>query len=232
MKKSLILLLLAFSLTHVWAQEDRNFKIPLIGDIAPSFTAETTTGKLNFPSSFGKTWKILLSHPQDFTPVCSSELLELAHLQKDFDDLNVKLVIVSTDKLETHHQWVKSLEEVKYKNRESQKIRFPLIDDNDLTVSKLYGMIHASSNSTKNVRGVYIIDPDNVIQSVSFYPMLIGRNMDELKRTIIALQTAKEDEILTPANWLPGDDVIVPYKRTANEDGLYDVVWYMTFKRI
>jgi peroxiredoxin (alkyl hydroperoxide reductase subunit C) len=236
MKKAILLLLLVgFSLNQLWAQEDRNFKIPLIGDTAPSFTAETTNGTLEFPSSLGKKWKVLFSHPQDYTPVCSSELLELANMQKEFDDLNVKLVVVSTDKLATHVQWVKALEELKYKNRVTQKIKFPLVDDYNQVVSKLYGMIHPSSNSTKNVRGVYIIDSDNIIQSISFYPMTVGRNMEELKRSVIALQTAKEGVASTPANWVPGEDILVPYKLATPKEneaaGLYDVAWFMTFKK-
>lgn len=236
MKKTLFFFLMVFSLTQLWAQEDRNFKIPLIGDPAPAFTAETTTGTLNFPSSLGNKWKIIFSHPQDYTPVCSSELLELANMQKDFEDLNVKIVVVSADKLETHVQWVKSLEELKYKDRVTQKIKFPLVDDNNKAVAKLYGMIHPSTNSSQYVRGVYIIDGNNIIQSISFYPMIVGRNMDEIKRTVIALQTAKEGVVSTPANWMPGDDIIVPYRKTnkgeVDEAGLYDVAWYMTFKKI
>ncbi len=235
MKKSLLILLMGFSLNQLFAQENRNFKIPLIGDPAPVFTAETTKGTLTFPDSYGNKWKLLFSHPQDYTPVCSSELLELANMQNDFDELNAKIVIVSTDKLETHVQWVKSLEELTYKGRETQKIRFPLVDDNNKTVAKLYGMIHPSSNTTKDVRGVYIIDDHDVIQAILFYPMSVGRNMDEIKRTLIALQTTKEDLVVTPANWTPGEDVMVHYKKTANEnnsDGLYDLTWYMTFKKM
>lgn len=234
MKKPLLLLILGFSLTQLYAQENRNFKIPLIGDTAPTFTAETTKGTITFPSSFGNKWKILLSHPQDYTPVCSSELLELANMQNDFEELNTKIVVVSTDKLETHEQWIKSLEELKYKGRETQKIKFPLVDDNDKTVAKLYGMIHPSTNTTKDVRGVYIIDPHDVIQAEIFYPMTVGRNLDEIKRTLIALQTSKKEAVATPANWNPGDDVMVPYKKSAKEneaDGLYDIAWYMTFKK-
>ena len=228
---------MAFSLTQLWAQEEeRNFKIPLIGEPAPAFTAETTTGTLTFPSSLGNKWKIIFSHPQDYTPVCSSELLELANMQKDFEDLNVKIVVVSTDKLDTHVQWVKSLEELKYKNRETQKIKFPLVDDNNKVVAKLYGMIHPSTNSSQSVRGVYIIDDNNIVQYISFYPMNVGRNLDEIKRTVIALQTSKEGVLLTPANWVPGEDVLVPYKKSASKDvaeeGLYDLTWYMTFKKI
>lgn len=236
MKKTLFFLLVMFSMTQLMGQEDKNFKVPLIGDTAPAFSAETTTGTIDFPSSFGNKWKILLSHPQDYTPVCSSELLELANMQKDFEDLNVKLVVVSTDKLETHFQWIKSLEELRYKDRVTQKIKFPLVDDNIKAVARLYGMIHPSTNSSQYVRGVYIIDNNNIIQSISFYPMIVGRNMEEIKRTVIALQTAKEGKVSTPANWMPGEDIIVPYRSTSKKDvdenGLYDVAWYMTFKKI
>ena len=235
MKKAILLLLMGFFISQLWAQEERNFKIPLIGDTAPSFTAETTNGTLEFPSSLGRKWKILFSHPQDYTPVCSSELLELANMQKEFEEINVKLVVISTDKLETHVQWVKALEDLKYKDRVTQKIKFPLVDDYSQVVSKLYGMIHPTSNSTKNVRGVYIIDPENIIQSITFYPMSVGRNLEELKRTVLALQTAKDELASTPANWVPGEDVLVPYKLSTEKEneaaGIYDVAWFMTFKK-
>ena len=242
MKKVVLLSVLVFSLAQLSAQtqsrassEDRNFKIPLIGDPAPVFTAETTKGTLTFPTSYGNKWKLLFSHPQDYTPVCSSEIIELANMQNDFDELNAKIVIISTDNLETHVQWVKSLEELKYKGRQTQEIKFPLVDDNSKSVAKKYGMIHPNSNTTKDVRGVYIIDNHDVIQAILFYPMAVGRNMDEIKRTLIALQTtSKGGAVVTPANWIPGDDVMVHYKKTAKEneeDGLYDVSWYMTFKK-
>jgi peroxiredoxin (alkyl hydroperoxide reductase subunit C) len=235
MKKILLVLLVVFSVTQLHAQENRNFKLPLIGEEAPSFTAQTTTGTLNFPSAYGKKWKILFSHPADYTPVCSSELIELANMQKDFDELNTKIVVVSTDKLETHVQWVKALEELKYKDKPTQKILFPIVDDESKTVAKLYGMLHPASNSTKYVRGVFILDPNNIVQSISFYPMNVGRNIEEIKRSVIALQTATAGNYSTPANWKPGEELLVPYKKaTAQENeaaGYYDVAWFMTFKR-
>jgi len=253
MKKIFLLIVLALSLTQVFGQnsskssdskEDRNYRIPLIGEKAPSFTAETTTGTLNFPSDYGKKWKILFSHPQDFTPVCSSEILELAHLQGELDKLGVKIAVISADPVETHLQWKKSLESLNLNNQGTAKITFPLIGDDDVKISKLYGMIHPETNSTKSVRGVFIIDPDNVIQTIYFYPMNIGRNTAELLRTLTALQTSAqqstaESAVLTPVNWNPGKDLLVsipPKAQSAKSstdvpEGYYSPVWYMWYKK-
>jgi len=186
-------------------------KIPLIGSKAPSFKANSTQGKIEFPDDFGKNWKILFSHPQDFTPVCSSELLELANLQPEFDKLGVKIAIISTDNIDQHKMWVEHLEEIDYKGHGTKKINFPVIEDTQKTTSKLYGMLHEPVSSNKDVRGVFVIDPENVIRSVNFYPMQVGRNMDEIVRIVEALQTVDQAKVLTPANWKMGDDVMVPY---------------------
>lgn len=186
-------------------------KIPLIGSKAPSFTANSTNGELKFPNDFGKSWKILFSHPQDFTPVCSSELLELAFLQKEFDNLGVKIAIISTDNLEQHKMWKAYLEELDYKGRGRQTIDFAIIDDNSRNGSKLYGMLHEPVSTNKDVRGVFIIDSENIVRSINFYPMQVGRNMDEVVRIVEALQTVDQDKVLTPANWEKGSDVMVPY---------------------
>lgn len=186
-------------------------KIPLIGSDAPSFTAVSTHGKIKFPNDFGSSWKILFSHPQDFTPVCSSELLELAYHQYDFEKLNVKIAIVSTDNIEQHNLWVAHLEEIDYKNRGKQDIKFPIIDDQEKNVSRLYGMLHEPVSTNRDIRGVFVIDPNNKIRSVNFYPMEVGRNTDEIVRLVEALQTVDQAKVLTPANWENGDDVMVPY---------------------
>lgn len=241
-------LFIAFTLivTGLWSQgiadagktEDRNFRIPLIGDKAPSFVAETTNGTINFPSDFGINWKILFAHPQDFTPVCSSEILELAYLQNEFDKLGVRLMVVSTDPLYTHEQWKKALEQVDFKGREKAKIRFPFADDNNLVVSKKYGMIHPASNSTRDVRGVFIIDPDNVIRAIYFYPMEVGRSTAELLRTVTALKSVDRKAMLTPAEWVPGEDFLIPFLPTAQAEnskvlpeGYYKLSWFMVYKK-
>lgn len=185
--------------------------IPLIGSKAPSFTAKSTDGKIKFPQDFGRSWKILFSHPQDFTPVCSSELLEMANLKKDFEKLNVKVAVISTDDVEQHLLWKEYLETVDYKNRGQLKIEFPIIEDTKATVSETYGMLHQPTSTNRDIRGVFIIDGNNVIRSINFYPMEVGRNMNEIVRIVEALQTADQNQVLTPANWNEGDDVMVPY---------------------
>ncbi|HSO85821.1 MAG TPA: redoxin domain-containing protein [Draconibacterium sp.] len=186
-------------------------KIPLIGSKAPSFSAQTTNGKLTFPDDYGTSWKILFSHPQDFTPVCSSELLELSHMQDEFRKLDVKLAIISIDDVETHKMWKAHLEEIDYKGRGNQKIEFPIIDDQKAVASKKYGMLHEPVSSKRDIRGVFIIDTKNIVRSVNFYPMEVGRNMNEIVRTIEALQATEQAKVITPANWKKGDDVMVPY---------------------
>jgi peroxiredoxin 2/4 len=255
MKKILLLIVFALSVTQIFAQnaskssqsgskEDRNFRIPLIGEEAPSFTAETTTGLLTFPSDFGRKWKILFSHPQDFTPVCTTEILELAHMQGELDKLGVKIAIISTDPVETHLQWKKSMESLNINNQGTVKINFPFIGDDDLKIAKMYGMIHPETNSTRSVRGVFIIDPNNVVQAIYFYPMNVGRNTDEIVRTISALQTSAElttasSHVLTPVNWNPGKDLLVstPPKAESSKattdvpEGYYSPVWYLWYKK-
>ncbi|WP_340113707.1 redoxin domain-containing protein [Maribellus mangrovi] len=189
----------------------QNNQIPLIGSEAPSFKAMSTNGKINFPDDFGKQWKILFSHPADFTPVCTSELLELAYLQPKFKELGVECAVISRDGVETHKLWVKQLEGLDYRNRGPQAIEFPLIEDTQLKVSEKYGMLHKPTSTNRDIRGVFIIDGNNIVRSVNFYPMEVGRNMNEIVRLIEAIQTTDESMVYTPANWEKGDDVILPY---------------------
>jgi len=229
----IIAIVLFFSVTQLWSQGKSTSRIPLIGEDAPSFTAESTNGQITFPDNFGSKWKILFSHPADFTPVCSSEILELAQMQNEFDKLGVKIAIISTDTLYKHVSWKASLETLKYKGKEPVKINFPLIDDNGWSASNQYGMLHASSSTSKDVRGVFIIDPKNKVRAIYFYPMEIGRDMDEIRRTVIALQTADKNKVSTPANWEPGDDVIVPLARMAQvTENTYSVSWYLKFMKL
>ena len=222
------------------AQDPKDSRIPLIGEPAPKFTAESTAGTINFPDDYYAKWKILFSHPADFTAVCSSEILELANLQEDFKNLNTQLVVVSTDAVSSHIEWVKSLESAKYKSREPVKIMFPLVSDKSIEISREYGMLHSYSSTTKDVRGVFIIDPNDKIRALFFYPMEIGRNMDEIKRTLIALQTAEKNNVLIPADWQPGQDVMLHSPKTSAEadklllkdtPGVYSINWYMWFKK-
>jgi len=247
MKKLILFILVAFTMTKLWSQDPFLFEepkttepknIPLIGDNAPAFTAQSTNGEVKFPGDYGRSWKILFSHPQDFTPVCTTELLELANLQDQFDKLGVKVLAISTDRLTTHEQWKKAMEGLSYKNRKPVSIDFPLVADEDHSISKQYGMISTSSETTKDVRGVFIIDPDNVIQAVYFYPITVGRNTDELVRMVTALEKTKSEQVMTPANWKEGDDVLVhtipnstASKEELSHEGLYNLAWFMWYKK-
>lgn len=228
----------AVSAADLKPSEDRNFRIPLIGQTCPSFTAESTNGTINFPTDYGRKWKVLFSHPQDFTPVCSTEILELAKLQDLMAQLNVKILVISTDRLETHYDWKKALEMIKVGDKDHLKIKFPLVDDSNISISKKYGMIHAESNTTMSVRGVFIVDPDDIIQAIYFYPMNVGRNMDELIRTISALQESSKNKVMTPANWKVGSDVLVKIPPKADEgdatlvpEGYYSPAWFLWYKK-
>lgn len=207
MKKISLLALAVFAATTVWPQN----KIPMLGTTAPSFIAESTNGKIKFPEDFGNSWKMLFSHPKDFTPVCTSEILELAKMQEEFDELGVKIAIISVDDLASHNSWKQYMEDILLDNKNPVKINFPFIADNNLKVSNQYGMLHAWEDQTRDVRGVFIINPENMIQSISFYPNNIGRNIEEIKRVIVALQTSEKEQVMTPANWNYGDDVLMKY---------------------
>ena len=242
MHKIIITILLFISFVKLNNAQDPNVtRIPLIGEQAPEFTAESTQGKITFPDNNNSKWTILFSHPADFTAVCSTEILELAALQDDFEKLNTRLMVISTDAVSSHIEWVKSLETIKYKGREPMKIKFPLISDKSLEISRKYGMLHSTSNTTKDVRGVFIIDSDNKIEAIFFYPMNVGRNMEEIKRTLIGLQTSIKNNVLIPANWNAGQDVMIPSPKTSSDADkliknmppeLYYITWYMWFKKL
>jgi peroxiredoxin (alkyl hydroperoxide reductase subunit C) len=205
------------------AQVKNDDHIPLLGEMTPEFTAQSTQGKIKFPDDYFMKWKVLFSHPADFTPVCSTELLELAAMQDDFDKLNTKIIVISTDGLESHEEWVRSLESMHYKGRNPVKINFPLVSDKDLSISRKFGMIHSYTSNTRDVRGVFIIDPNDRIRVIFFYPDAIGRNLNEILRTLVALQTAEKKDVLLPANWNPGDDVLVrPSKSGSDQEYLSD----------
>ena len=185
--------------------------MPRIGDLAPSFKAETTQGPINFPSDYTGKWVILFSHPADFTPVCTSEFMTFASMQKDFDALNTQLVGLSVDGLYSHIAWLRTIKEkIEYKGMKNVEVTFPLIEDITMNVANLYGMMMPGESNTKAVRAVFFIDPKGFIRTIIYYPLSLGRNFDELKRVIIGLQTADNFSVALPADWRPGDDVIVP----------------------
>ena len=215
----------------------QNTRTPVIGEKAPSFKVQTTNGTINFPQDFGSSWKILFSHPADFTPVCSSEILEIAYMEEEFNKLNAKFLIMSVDSVDIHRDWIRAMEEVDYLGRGHVKINLPLATDRHYRISRQYGMIHNDSRDKRTVRGVFIIDPDNVIQSISYYPMTIGRNIDEIKRSLIALQTVTGKHFSTPANWQPGNDVMIHFKPTLDERknaelGIHELAWFMVYQSL
>jgi peroxiredoxin (alkyl hydroperoxide reductase subunit C) len=192
--------------------EDNNFvPMPRIGDKAPSFKAVTTQGEINFPGDYSGNWVILFSHPADFTPVCTSEFMTFASMEKQFYEANCKLVGLSVDGLYSHIAWLRTIKEkIEYKGMKDVEVKFPLIEDITMEVARKYGMIQPGESNTKAVRAVFFIDPRGIIRTIIYYPLSLGRNFDELYRVILALQTADEFGIATPADWRPGDDVIVP----------------------
>ncbi len=185
--------------------------MPRIGDRAPSFKAETTQGEINFPEQFAGSWVILFSHPADFTPVCTTEFITFASLEKKFANANCKLVGLSVDGLYSHIAWLRTIKDkIEYKGMKNVEVKFPLVEDITMTVARKYGMIQPGESSTKAVRAVFYIDPAGVIRAIIYYPLSLGRNFDELYRVLIGLQTADALSVATPADWQPGDDVIVP----------------------
>ncbi len=192
-------------------KETQSVSMPRIGDKAPSFKAVTTQGEINFPEQFTGSWVILFSHPADFTPVCTSEFMTFATMEDKFSELNCKLVGLSVDGLYSHIAWLRTIKDkIDYKGMKNVEVKFPLIEDITMHVAKMYGMMQPGESSTKAVRAVFYIDPKGIIRTIIYYPLSMGRNFDELLRVLQALQTADAFGVATPADWRPGDDVIVP----------------------
>lgn len=191
--------------------------MPSLGEKAPSFTALTTTGTINFPEDFKGKWVVLFSHPADFTPVCTTEIATFAAMADDFEEMNTALIGLSVDSNSSHLAWIKDIEEkIRIKGYDGQKIRFPLIADNKGEIAQLYGMIHPESSDAKTCRTVFFIDPEGIIRALIYYPLSTGRNFEEIKRVVQALQVTDKYGVSTPANWQPGDDVMLsaPSSRT------------------
>lgn len=185
--------------------------MPMIGDDAPAFKADTTQGPISFPDDYKGKWVILFSHPADFTPVCTSEIAMFSVYAPEFKNLNTELVGISVDSVSSHLAWLKAIEDdISYKGHKNFKIDFPIVADMKMDVAKKYGMIQPHSSDTKTVRSVFFVDPQAKIRAMIIYPLSNGRNMDEIKRILIAMQTTDKDKVSTPANWNPGDEVVVP----------------------
>lgn len=213
--------------------------LPLIGDKAPAFRAVTTQGEINFPEDYKGKWAILFSHPADFTPVCTTEFMTFASMADEFKALNTELIGLSIDSLFAHIAWLRKIEELEWKGMKNVQVNFPLIEDIKMEVSRKYGMVQSQS-STQAVRAVFIIDPEGIVRTILFYPASTGRNFDEIKRVVQALQKADKEDVATPADWRPGDDVIIPpagscgtarERMESDSDDQYCLDWFMCFKR-
>ena len=184
--------------------------MPRIGDEAPKFKAITTQGVINFPNDYNGEWVILFSHPADFTPVCTSEFITFAALEDKFKKTNCSLVGLSIDGLYSHIAWLRTIrEKISFNGMRNIDVKFPLIEDITMEVAKKYGMIQPGESKTQAVRAVFFVDPKGIIRAIIYYPLSLGRNFDEIYRALIAMQTSDKFSVATPADWNPGDDVII-----------------------
>ena len=215
-------------------------RMPLIGDEAPSFKAITTQGEITFPRDYKGKWVIFFSHPADFTPVCTTEFMTFGAMMEEFKAINTELVGLSVDSLYAHIAWLRKIQELEWQDKKKIEVKFPLIEDIKMEISKKYGMLQPEQSTTQAVRAVFIIDPKGIIRTILYYPISTGRNIAEIKRIILALQKADQDACATPANWQPGDDVIVPTagscgvakERVSSKDpNQYCLDWFMCFRR-
>ncbi|MGQ9732872.1 MAG: peroxiredoxin [Candidatus Zipacnadales bacterium] len=190
---------------------EETVRLPLIGEKAPSFEAETTQGHVKFPDDYKGKWVIFFSHPADFTPVCTTEFMAFAALQEELRELNTELLGLSIDSTYSHIAWLRTIKEkIEYKGQKNVEVTFPVISDLTMEVSKKFGMLQPKASTTQAVRAVFIIDPQSIVRAILYYPLSNGRNTQEIKRLLIAMQHSDEYGIATPANWQLGEDVIIP----------------------
>ncbi|GFG73257.1 peroxiredoxin [Mycobacterium botniense] len=216
--------------------------MPRIGDPAPEFTAVTTQGKIHFPADYKGKWVIFFSHPGDFTPVCTSEFVTFASMQQQLAAYNTELLGLSVDGIASHLAWLQQIKDkITFRDHKNVDVTFPVIDDASQQVARKYGMIMPGEDSTKAVRAVFFIDPKGVIRAIIYYPLILGRNSAELLRVIKALQTTDHFGVATPADWQPGDPVILPIpenmtgmkeRQETLAEGMTCQDWYFCTKEI
>ncbi len=215
-------------------------RLPLIGEDAPAFEAETTQGRIKFPSDFKGKWVIFFSHPADFTPVCTTEFMTFASMQEEFRGLNCELLGLSIDSTFSHIAWLRTIrEKVEFRNYRNIEVTFPVISDLTMDVSRAYGMLQPAASTTQAVRAVFIIDPESKVRAILYYPLSNGRNFQEIKRLLAAIQTSDKYGVATPADWQPSEEVIVPppgscgaaKERVESKDpSIRCVDWFLCFK--
>lgn len=221
--------------------EYEQIHVPIIGEDAPSFTAVTTQGKINFPDDYKGKWVVLFSHPADFTPVCTTEFMTFASMQKEFLKINTELIGLSIDSIFSHIAWLKRIEEeIEYKGIKNVEIKFPVIADLRKEVANKYGMVQRKGSRIQTARATFVIDPESKIRAIIYYPVPNGRNIQEIKRLINAMQKSDAEDVSTPANWQPGDDVVIHPPRSMEEakerlenveDGIYCLDWFLCLKK-
>ncbi|MBO4480330.1 MAG: peroxiredoxin [Alphaproteobacteria bacterium] len=210
-------------------------RIPLIGEMAPEFGANTTNGYIHFPHDYRGKWVILFSHPGDFTPVCTTEFITFQSMLDEFHALNTELIGLSVDSNSSHIAWIQTIKnDINFQGWKNVDITFPIIADTAGVIAHLYGMIHDATGNTDTVRAVFIIDPRGIIRTILYYPKAIGRNITEIKRILVALQTSDAFHVATPAEWVPGEDVVIPAPNTASGALLHAKGrnWFLRFKSI
>ncbi len=222
--------------------EETTYRLPLIGEDAPAFEAETTQRHIRFPDDFRGKWVIFFSHPADFTPVCTTEFKTFASMQDEFKALKCELLGLSIDSNYSHIAWLRTIKEkIEFRGMKGVEVRFPVIADLTMDVARKYGMIQPAASTTHAVRAVFIIDPKGKVRAILYYPLSAGRNMEEIKRLLIALQTADAHGVATPANWQPGEEVILPPPGSCGAaeerlsqagEGVRCVDWFLCFKRL
>jgi peroxiredoxin (alkyl hydroperoxide reductase subunit C) len=186
-------------------------RLPLIGERAPAFTADSTQGPVHFPDDYKGKWVVFFSHPADFTPVCTTEFMTFATAADDFKKLNAELLGLSIDSTFSHIAWLRTIHDrIEFKGMKHVEVTFPVISDLTMEVAKTFGMLQPSASTTQAVRAVFLIDPKAIVRAILYYPLSNGRNIEEIKRLLIAMQTSDEYKVATPANWRVGDDVIIP----------------------
>ena len=188
------------------------YAMPRIGDTAPDFEAQTTMGPIKFSEFAKDKWVVLFSHPADFTPVCTTEMSGFAQRKKEFEELNTELMGLSIDSVHSHLAWVNNVRE-----KTGVYFDFPIIADLDMNVSKKYGMLQPNESETSSVRAVFFIDPEKKVRLIMYYPLNVGRNMEEILRSLKALQTSDKHSVAMPLNWKPGEKVIVPPPKNLDE---------------
>lgn len=208
-------------------------RMPLIGDIAPQFKAQTTNGPINFPNDYAGKWVIFFSHPADFTPVCTSEFIRFQELKQKFSEINTELVGLSIGSISSHLGWIYAIGQM----NGGINITFPIVADNNMKIAQEYGMIHKNTSDTSAVRTVFIIDPHGTIRTILYYPPVLGRNFTEIMRIVVGLQVADAFKVAMPADWLPGEDVLMPAPQTVADmnkrnNKTDQPAWFMRYKKL